>query len=96
MDISTLVRDSLSGSPSLYTERESEGEVARRRRGAPVGNKNAARHGLYSVQNRAVNMEVLKDNTDLGRADREIFLTAWQVSEVAGMSRPINGCRRWP
>ncbi len=53
-----------------------------RRPGAPKGNKNAARHGLYSRQNLEANLAFLKENTDLGRADREIFLAAWQAAEV--------------
>ena len=63
-DNSTNVPPSLSGSPSLYTERESEGEVVPqdnpidappppprgsvRPSGGQLGNQNARKHGLYS------------------------------------------------
>ncbi len=53
-----------------------------RRPGAPKGNKNAAKHGFYSRQNLAANMAFLKGNTDLGRADQEIFLAAREVTQV--------------
>ena len=53
-----------------------------RKRGAPKGNKNAARHGFYSRQSLEANLAFLKEHTDLGRADREIFLAARTVNEV--------------
>jgi hypothetical protein len=53
-----------------------------RRRGGQKGNCNAVRHGLYSRKNFEANMVWLKDNTDLGRADREIFLAVWQIAEA--------------
>ncbi len=68
---------------------EGRGEVARpvtpappRRRGAPKGNRNACKHGFYSKKNAEANRRILKENTDLGRADREVFLAAWQINAV--------------
>ncbi|XUW99568.1 MAG: hypothetical protein TUN42_06655 [Dehalogenimonas sp.] len=55
----------------------------KRRRGAPKGNTNARSHGLYSRKSFEANMVYLKENTDLGRADCEIFLAMWQVKEIA-------------
>ena len=53
-----------------------------RRRGAPAGNRNACKHGLYSKNNTVANLNVLRENTDLGRADRVVFLAAWEVNAV--------------
>ena len=55
----------------------------KRRRGAPKGNRNATRHGFYSRKNRENNIDWLRANTDLGRADCEIFLAVLQTREIA-------------
>ncbi len=57
-------------------------ETRNTKRGAPAGNKNAARHGFYSRQNFGANLAFLKENTDLGCADREIFLAARKMTEI--------------
>jgi uncharacterized protein YjcR len=62
---------------------------AKRGRGAPAGNKNAKRQGFYSRQNLEANLAFLKENTDLSRADREIFLAARKATEV-GLRDPSN------
>jgi hypothetical protein len=72
-----------TNSPPCIPNSQPETCNTKRRRGAPVGNKNAVSHGRYSRQNLEANLAVLKDNTDLGLADREIFLAAWQIAEVA-------------
>jgi hypothetical protein len=81
MNISTLVPTATSIDPAIDPERVTRNEQ-RRRRGAPKGNKNAARHGFYSRKNFEANMAFLKENTDFGRADREIFLAIRKIAEV--------------
>jgi hypothetical protein len=81
MNISTPVPSSVDPISSPNPQPETR-NAQRRRRGAPAGNKNAARHGFYSRQNLVANLAFLKEHTDLGRADREIFLAARKVTEV--------------
>jgi hypothetical protein len=67
---------------NISTPVPSTSPTPKRLPGAPKGNKNATKHGFYSRQNLAANMAFLKENTDLGRADREIFLAAREVTRV--------------
>ncbi len=73
--------DHVDPTPGPNTKPETR-NAERRRRGAPVGTNNAVRHGFYPRQNLEVNLAFLKENTDLGRADIEIFLAARKVTEV--------------
>jgi hypothetical protein len=54
-----------------------------------VGNRNACKHGFYSKNNAEANLKVLRENTDLGRADRSVFLAAWQVN-IVKLREPDN------
>ena len=77
-------RTKVPKSHSQTTTRDPGSEASRpaRRRGAPAGNRNACKHGFYSKNNTEANLNVLRENTDLGRADRVVFLAAWQVNAV--------------
>ena len=80
MNISTNVQ-----SPS----EASQLDPPKRGRGAPEGNRNACRHGLYSRKSHEANLAYLKDNTDLGRADAEIFLAVQEARKLA-LSHPSD------
>jgi hypothetical protein len=83
MNISTSVQTNPESKP------QPEAPNAKRPRGAPKGNRNATRHGLYSRKSHAANLAYLKENTDLGRADAEIFLAVQESRKIA-LSHPSD------
>ena len=85
--MATQTRD--SGDQALnppFVTRDSElATGAKRRCGAPPGNKNARIHGFYSPCITEALRRIIKENTSYGGLDRNVMLAFWQFLAVNEM-----------